>query len=225
MKKPAKTPCPTVGVATRINYVSDAKVAGEVTTSVKNFFEARQLRYFFYFPAFAVFSIGTFCGVSLLILCVGHMIFKAKRDKKRMKRMSSLNEKIGAGGNHKISDAEVKWPTQAGKGWSIKDYEAEMKAISNLPEESLERLERFAGLFARSLDLIVTALSTNRTIPHAIFKIRDDFAREISRPELEFVLDHVKHLVGVTKREQAKSEELTSTEKSKVEGLVRFFEQ
>ena len=60
-------------------------------------------------------------------------------------------------------------------------YYLTSSGIGAVPRRRLERLERFAGLFAKSLDLIVTALSTNRTIPHAIFKIRDDFAKEISR--------------------------------------------
>jgi Flp pilus assembly protein TadB len=79
-----------------------------------------------------------------------------------------------------------------------------------MPEDSLERLEGFARLFAKSLDLIVTALSSNRTIPHAIFRIRDHFAREISDCELPFVLEHVEALVDVTKREQGDSEALTA---------------
>lgn len=75
----------------------------------------------------------------------------------------------------------------------------------------------------KSLDLIVTALSTNKTIPHAIFKIRDHFSSEISAEELNYVLDHVNHLVDVTNREQAKSEDLTAEEASAVKTLIPYF--
>jgi len=63
-------------------------------------------------------------------------------------------------------------------------------------------------------------LSSNRTIPHAIFRVRDHFAREICDSELSFVLEHVEALVGVTKREQGESEALTKEETREVQDLV-----
>ena len=93
---------------------------------------------------------------------------------------------------HNVSHGDVKWPnTVEGKGWKISDFEKEMRRIEAFPYDSLERLEGFAKLFAKSLDLIVTALSSNRTIPHALFRIRDHFAKEIKDCELEYVLEHV----------------------------------
>ena len=55
-------------------------------------------------------------------------------------------------------------------------WEDEVKAIQLLPEDDSNRLQRFGNLFTKSLDLIVTALATNRTIPHSIFKVREYFA-------------------------------------------------
>jgi len=100
-----------------------------------------------------------------------------------------------------------------------------MAEISALPEDALARLERFADLFTKSLDLIVTALSSNRTIPHAIFRIRDHFAREICDCELPQVLEHVEALVEVTKRELGQSEALTEQEAREVGSLVPFFKE
>jgi len=71
-------------------------------------------------------------------------------------------------------------------------------------------------LFSKALDLIVTALSSNRTIPHAIFRIRDAFAREICDCELVHVLEHVDALVAVTQREQRTTEALTDKETKEV---------
>ena len=130
------------------------------------------------------------------------------------------------GAKAKIKDVDVKWPnTDKGEGWKIADYEKEMAAISALPEDALARLERFANLFTKSLDLIVTALSSNRTIPHAIFKIRDHFALEICDSELPHVLEHVEALVEVTKRELGESEALTEQEAREVASLVPFFKE
>jgi hypothetical protein len=137
------------------------------------------------------------------------MIFINKRDAKRMFRKNELSKKDQQK-PHCVCDGDVKWPNTAeGKGWKISDFEKEMTRIEALPDESLERLEGFAKLFAKSLDLIVTALSSNRTIPHAIFRIRDHFAKEICDCELEYVLEHVQALVEVTKHEQAETEELS----------------
>lgn len=127
-----------------------------------------------------------FCGLSFLALMLGHFIFIRGRDKKRNARMD-IWQKTGESDNAK--DTDVKWPNaqrqvEGGKGWSLKDYEKEYEEIYKLPEDDFARLDKFANLFSRALDLIVVALATQRTIPHAIFKVRDHFAREIQDNEM-----------------------------------------
>jgi len=64
-------------------------------------------------------------------------------------------------------------------GWKLEDYDKEYEEIEKLHENDPERLLKFANLFSRALDLIVVALASKRTIPHAIFQVRDHFANEI----------------------------------------------
>ena len=42
-----------------------------------------------------------------------------------------------------------------------------------------DRLEDFAVLFAKVLDLIARAVAEKKTIPHAFFRLRDHFVVEI----------------------------------------------
>jgi hypothetical protein len=53
-----------------------------------------------------------------------------------------------------------------------------MKRIKDLPDDE-KRLDAFAILFARTLDLIATAVSQKKTIPHEFFEIRSHFVDEI----------------------------------------------
>jgi len=107
----------------------------------------------------------------------------------------------------------------------MEDFENEWKSLKLLDNESHERLERFAKLFAKSLDLIVTALSTNKTIPHEVFRIRDYFSQEICDCELECFLDFVQALFNLHKRETAESEELTKEETVFFKKLDEFFKK
>lgn len=85
LKVPAEPPkdCPTEDVGTKINYVQDPEEADKLVTAVRHYFEARRLRYFFYFPSFSIFCIVLFCGFCFIIIKIGHIIFIDRRDKKR----------------------------------------------------------------------------------------------------------------------------------------------
>ena len=99
-----------------------------------------------------------------------------------------------------------------------------MDEIRLLDMESLERLERFSTLFARTINLIATALSRNQTVPHSIFKIRDFLVEEITDDELGYVLSHIHALCDLISKDRDMNEKITESENAKVKQLVKFFE-
>ena len=96
------------------------------------------------------------------------------------------------------------------KGWNLNDFHQEFVSITKLGWDSRERLESFSNLFARSLDLIVVALASKRTVPHDIFlQIRKNFADEIQDQEMEFVTSKVQHLLAITREDKFLEEKFT----------------
>jgi hypothetical protein len=145
-----------------------------------------------------------FCGLSFLFLTVFHTLFIKTRNAKRDKRIKEWKVHGGDGSN--VKDSDVKWPNALKAsdktGWKIKDYEDEYDRIEKLGWDSMARLEGFCNLFCKATDLIVVALVTKRTIPHAIFKVRDHFAYEIQDNEMKFFCQRVQHLMATTHREK-----------------------
>lgn len=71
----------------------------------------------------------------------------------------------------------------------------------------------------------MVALASKRTIPHAIFQIRDHFAAEIQDQEMEYVTSKVQHLLAITRQDKFLEEKMTDDEKQQVKGLISFFKQ
>ena len=81
----------------------------------------------------------------------------------------------------------------------------------------------FTLLFCKALDLIGQAIASKKTVPHAIFKIRDWFVQEIQDNEWEFVKERVDHLVlRFHERNEVK---LTETEVNQLKILHPWFQQ
>lgn len=94
----------------------------------------------------------------------------------------------------------------------LAEWQKEMESIKLLPDDSLERLERFAILFTRTMNLIATALSKNQTVPHAVFAIRDYLVEEITADELEYVLSHVHSLCDKITADKTMNEKISESE-------------
>ena len=81
-----------------------------------------------------------------------------------------------------------------------------------LDDDSLERLEKFALFFTRTINLIATALSRNQTIPHSIFRIRDFLVEEITDDELGYVLSHIHSLCDKISADKNMNEKISESE-------------
>jgi len=75
--------CPTEMYGTKLSYVSDQEKAAELVAAVHDYFEARALRYFYYFPLFFMVIIVLFCAILFVVIKLGNQCYLGKRAEKR----------------------------------------------------------------------------------------------------------------------------------------------
>lgn len=100
--------CPTVGVGAKTHIINTKGEATKVTDRIRHWYEARTLRYYFYFPAFCLTCVTLTCLVLFLIVFIINAIIKGSKAKKRNKRIKLLDPgNKGDGLKDDIDDNEL----------------------------------------------------------------------------------------------------------------------